>query len=120
MTHRSLWEAFTSFQGKDYLHSIEKLNHMEQLFPDSPLRDVSLLMLARSQYRSGDNDAAARRSPSSAKNLAMAPLPTPLRQTLPPWPNAARVVKNWLPINNCVQLLKRYVTSIWLWSVQLP
>ncbi|MCE1225037.1 MAG: outer membrane protein assembly factor BamD [Geobacteraceae bacterium] len=53
-------EAFTSFQGKDYLRSIEKLNHMGQLFPDSPLRDVSLLMLARAQYRSGDNDGAAQ------------------------------------------------------------
>ena len=53
-------EAFTSFQGKDYLRSIEKIQQLEQLFPDSPLRDVSLLMLARSHYRSGDNDTAAQ------------------------------------------------------------
>jgi hypothetical protein len=53
-------EAFTAFQGKDYLHSIAKLNQMGQLYPDSPLRDVSLLMLARSYQRSGDNDAAAQ------------------------------------------------------------
>lgn len=53
-------EAFSAFKGKDYLHSIEKLNKMNQLFPDSPLRDIALLMLARSHYRSGDNDLAAR------------------------------------------------------------
>lgn len=67
-------EAFTSFQGKDYLHSIEKLNHMEQLFPDSPLRDVSLLMLARSQYRSGDNDAAAQTVTKFSKEFGNGPL----------------------------------------------
>lgn len=67
-------EAFTSFQGKDYLHSIEKLNHMEQLFPDSPLRDVSLLMLARAQYRSGDNDTAAQTINQFSKEFGNGPL----------------------------------------------
>ncbi len=52
-------EAFNSFQKKDYLFSIEKLNQLNNLFPDSPLRDVSLLMIARSQQRAGENDAAA-------------------------------------------------------------
>lgn len=53
-------DAFNAFQRKDYLLSIEKLGKLNQLFPDSPLRDVSLLMLARSHQRSGDNDTAAR------------------------------------------------------------
>ncbi len=53
-------DAFTAYQRKDYLLSVEKLNKLTQLFPDSPLRDVSLLMLSRSHQRSGDNDAAAR------------------------------------------------------------
>lgn len=53
-------DAFTAYQRKDYLFSVEKLNKLTQLFPDSPLRDVSLLMLSRAQQRSGDNDAAAR------------------------------------------------------------
>lgn len=52
-------EAFNAFQRKDYLFSAEKLGQLNQHFPDSPLRDVSLLMLARSQQRAGDNDAAA-------------------------------------------------------------
>ena len=53
-------DAFTAYQRKDYLLSVEKLNKLTQFFPDSPLRDVSLLMLSRSHQRSGDNEAAAR------------------------------------------------------------
>ena len=53
-------EAFSSFQGKDYLYSIDKLKQLDQLFPDSPLRDVALLLQARSLYRSGDNDGAGQ------------------------------------------------------------
>ncbi len=53
-------EAFTAFQHKDYLLSIEKLGQLNQQFPDSPLRDVSLLMQARSEQRAGDNEAAGR------------------------------------------------------------
>ncbi|WP_281184526.1 outer membrane protein assembly factor BamD [Trichlorobacter lovleyi] len=67
-------EAFTAFQGKDYLHSIDKLHQMEQLFPDSPLRDVSLLMLARAQYRSGDNDNAAQTILKFNKEFGNGPL----------------------------------------------
>lgn len=67
-------EAFTAFQGKDYLHSIDKLHQMEQLFPDSPLRDVSLLMLARAQYRSGDNDSAAQTILKFSKEFGSGPL----------------------------------------------
>ncbi len=52
-------EAFNAFQKKDYLFSVEKLKHLNSLFPDSPLRDVSLLMVARSHQRAGEYDAAA-------------------------------------------------------------
>lgn len=52
-------EAFNAFQKKDYLFSIEKLKQMNSLFPDTPLRDVSLLMIARSHQRAGEYDAAA-------------------------------------------------------------
>lgn len=67
-------EAFTAFQGKDFIRSIEKLNQMEQLYPDSPLRDVSLLMLARSHQRSGDNDAAAKTITRFTKEFGSGPL----------------------------------------------
>lgn len=52
-------EAFNAFQRKDYLSSAEKLKQLNQHFPDSPLRDIALLMLARSNQRAGDNEAAA-------------------------------------------------------------
>lgn len=53
-------EAFNAYQKKDYLLTIEKVRQITQLFPDSPLRDVSLLLLARAGLKSGDNELAAK------------------------------------------------------------
>ena len=53
-------EAFTAYQKKDYLLTIEKIGTLNQLFPDSPLQDVTLLLLARAGLKSGDNELAAR------------------------------------------------------------
>src|SRR6185369_17079741 len=53
-------EAFNSFQKKDYLLTIDKVNQLTQLFPDSPLRDITLLLLARAGLKSGDNALAAK------------------------------------------------------------
>ena len=53
-------EAFNAFQKKDYLFAIEKANQLNQVFPDSPLRDINLLLIARSSIRSGDNELAAK------------------------------------------------------------
>lgn len=53
-------EAFNAYQKKDYLLTIEKVRQINQLFPDTPLRDVSLLLLARAGFKSGDNDLAAK------------------------------------------------------------
>lgn len=52
-------EAFAAYQKKDYLLAIEKIEIINQLFPDTPLRDVTLLLLARSGLKSGDNELAA-------------------------------------------------------------
>jgi hypothetical protein len=67
-------EAFTAYQGKDYLLSVEKLHQMEQLYPDSPLRDVSLLMLARAHRHSGDNEAAGTVINQFQKEFGTGPL----------------------------------------------
>lgn len=67
-------EAFMAFQTKDYLLSIEKLDRLGQLYPDSPLRDVSLLMLARAQQRSGNNDTAAQVINQFSKEFGNGPL----------------------------------------------
>jgi len=53
-------EAFNAYQQKDYLLAIEKCNQLNQVFPNSPLRDVSLLLVARASLKSGDNLRAAK------------------------------------------------------------
>jgi tetratricopeptide (TPR) repeat protein len=53
-------DAFAAHQRKDYLLAIEKIEQLNQLFPDSPLRDVVLLLAARSSYNAGDNERAAK------------------------------------------------------------
>lgn len=75
-------DAFNAFQGKDFLLSIEKLNRLEQLFPDSPLRDVSLLMLARAHQRSGDNQAAGATINRFSKEFGNSPLATSVETEL--------------------------------------
>lgn len=52
-------EAFGAYQKADYLLAIDKVNELTQLFPDTPLRDVALLLLARSGLKAGDNTLAA-------------------------------------------------------------
>lgn len=53
-------EAFNAYQQKDYLLAIEKCDQLNQVFPDSPLRDVTLLLIARASLKSGDNERAAK------------------------------------------------------------
>jgi len=53
-------EAFNSYQKKDYLLTIEKVDQLSQIFPDSPLRDISLLLLSRAAFKAGDNELAAK------------------------------------------------------------
>jgi hypothetical protein len=53
-------EAFNAYQQKDYLLVIEKCDQLNQVFPDSPLRDVTLLLVARASLKSGDNERAAK------------------------------------------------------------
>jgi len=52
-------DAFNAYQNDDYLLATNKLSTLNQLFPDTPLRDVALLLLARSGLKSGDNELAA-------------------------------------------------------------
>jgi len=53
-------EAFNAGKNKDYLLVIEKIGQLHQLFPDTPLRDVSMLLLARAAIGAGDNALAAK------------------------------------------------------------
>ena len=53
-------DAFNAYQQKDYLLTIEKCDQLNQVFPDSPLRDVALLLTARANLKSGNNERAAK------------------------------------------------------------
>lgn len=53
-------EAFNAYQQKDYLLTIEKCDQLNQVFPDSPLRDVTILLTARASLKSGNNERAAK------------------------------------------------------------
>lgn len=53
-------DAFATYQKKDYLLTMEKVEQLNRLFPDSALRDVVLLLAARSSYKAGDNERAAK------------------------------------------------------------
>lgn len=75
-------DALAAFQRKDFLFSTEKLKQLEQLYPDSPLRDVSLLMLARANYRSGNNQDAATEVNRFLKEFGTNPLTASLEEEL--------------------------------------
>ena len=53
-------DAFAAYQKKDYLLTMEKVEQLNRLFPDSPLRDAVLLLAARSSYKAGDNEHSAK------------------------------------------------------------
>lgn len=53
-------DAFNAFRKNDYLLTIEKIDQLFRIFPDSRLRDVSLLLVARAALKSGDNELAAK------------------------------------------------------------
>jgi uncharacterized repeat protein (TIGR01451 family) len=53
-------EAFNAYKLKDYLLTIDKCDQLNQIYPDSPLRDVTLLLVARASLKSGDMERAAK------------------------------------------------------------
>lgn len=52
--------GFNAYQQKDYASSIEKMSEVLQKYPDTPLRDMALFWLARSYYKAGNHQEAAR------------------------------------------------------------
>jgi len=75
-------EAFNAFQSKDYLLAIEKAGQLNQVFPDSPLRDVNLLLIARSSVKSGDNELAAKTINKFIGEFADSPLKGTIEEEL--------------------------------------
>ncbi|MGB9080623.1 MAG: tetratricopeptide repeat protein, partial [Desulfuromonadaceae bacterium] len=52
--------GFNAYQQKDYASSIKKMNEVLQKYPDTPLRDMALFWLARSYFKAGNQQEAAR------------------------------------------------------------
>ncbi len=52
--------GFNAYQQKDYAAAIAKMNEVLQKYPDTPLRDMALFWLARSYFKSGNQNDAAR------------------------------------------------------------
>jgi len=75
-------EAFNAYQKKDYLLTIEKIDQLTQIFPDSPLRDISLLLLARAGLHSGDNELAAKTTTQFNAEFGDSPLNATLEEEL--------------------------------------
>lgn len=75
-------DAFAAYQKKDYLTAIEKAEQLNQMFPDSPLRDVTLLLIARSGFRSGDNQRAAKAVTSFSNEFSESNLKSTVEEEL--------------------------------------
>lgn len=52
--------GFNAYQQKDYATSIEKMNEVLQKYPETPLKDMALFWLARSYFKMGNQQEAAR------------------------------------------------------------
>lgn len=75
-------EAFNAFQKRDYLLTIDKVNQLTQFFPESPLRDITLLLLARAGLKSGDNALAAKTINQFTSEFSDSPLKTSVEDEL--------------------------------------
>jgi len=75
-------EAFNAFQKKDYLLAIDKVNQLTEFFPDSPLRDITLLLLARACLKSGDNALAAKTIAQFTTEFSDSPLKASVEEEL--------------------------------------
>ena len=75
-------EAFNAFQKKDYLLTIDKVSQLTHFFPDSPLRDITLLLLARAGLKSGDNALAAKTISQFTAEFSDSPLKTSVEDEL--------------------------------------
>jgi hypothetical protein len=75
-------EAYNAHQAKDYLLAIDKIATLNQMFPDTPLRDVTLLLLARAAIKAGDNQLAAKTISQFNTDFATSPLITTIEDEL--------------------------------------
>lgn len=66
--------GFNAYQQKDYSAAIEKLNEVLTKYPDTSLRDMALFWLARSYFKNGNQQDAARTMSQFTKEYPDNPL----------------------------------------------
>ncbi|WP_223923425.1 tetratricopeptide repeat protein [Geobacter sp. AOG2] len=66
--------GFNAYQQKNYASAIKRMNEVLQKYPDSPLRDMAIFWLARSYFKNGDQQDAARYMSQFAKEYPDNPL----------------------------------------------
>ncbi|WP_145022574.1 tetratricopeptide repeat protein [Geobacter argillaceus] len=66
--------GFNAYQKKDYTAAIDKMSQVLQKYPDSPLRDMAIFWLARSNFKAGYNKDAAKYMAQFFKEYPDSPL----------------------------------------------
>lgn len=74
--------GFNSYQQKDYIAAIDKMNEVLKKYPDTPLRDMALFWLARAYFKSGNQQEAARYMSQFSKEYPDNPLKTTVEEDL--------------------------------------
>jgi len=74
--------GFNAYQQKDYASAIEKMNEVLQKYPDTPLRDMALFWLARSYFKAGNQQEAARYLSQFSKEYPDNPLKSTVEEEL--------------------------------------
>ncbi len=66
--------GFNAYQKKDYTAAIDKMSQVLQKYPDSPLRDMAIFWLARSNFKAGYHKDAAKYMAQFFKEYPDSPL----------------------------------------------
>jgi len=74
--------GFNAYQQKDFGAAIEKMNEVLTKYPDTPLRDMALFWLARSYYKAGNQQDAARFMSQFSKEYPDNPLKSTVEDDL--------------------------------------
>ena len=74
--------GFNAYQQKNYTVSIEKMSEVLQRYPDTPLRDMTLFWLARSYFKAGNQQEAARYLSQFSKEYPDNPLKSTVEDEL--------------------------------------
>lgn len=103
-------DAFAAYQKKDYLLALEKVEQLNRQFPDTPLRDVVLLLSARSSHKAGDNEKAAKSVTTFINEFPESTLRTTIEEELLALSNLQRK-GDTLPPNKKLQAAAQKVRS---------